>query len=525
MTPKPVVPRLLTAALLALAALAVPSTRANVRLPSLFTSHMVLQRDRPNPVWGWADPGEAIIATLAGQTYRTTADATSGRWQVKLDPLPAGGPHTLVIHGRNTVTLDDILVGEVWVCSGQSNMQWPVAASNDADLEIRTANFPRIRLLTVPQVGTQVPQDDFEGTWHVCTPETVRDFSAVGFFCGRLLHQTLDVPIGLIDNSWGGSAAEAWVRKEVLAGFDRYQPLLARWTEAEAKADEAAAMAEYENQLKAWNVANASAKAEGRPQPPRPKSPNTGLAGQGRPANLYNGVLHPILGCAIRGAIWYQGESNAGRAYQYRHLFPLMIQLWRDEWKQGDFPFYWVQLADFMDEKPDPTDSSWAELREAQTMTLTALPNTGEAVIIDIGEGRDIHPRNKQDVAKRLARWALAKDYGLALPYRSPTFKSQETKDGKIVLTFDYVGGGLYAFDVKDPVGFAIAGEDRKFVWAKAHIVAPDKVEVWNDAVTQPVAVRYAWADNPVCNLRSKEGLPATPFRTDDWPGVTANSR
>jgi sialate O-acetylesterase len=235
--------------------------------------------------------------------------------------------------------------------------------------------------------------------------------------------------------------------------------------------------------------------------------------------------LLPTVGYGIRGAIWYQGESNAGRAYQYRDLFPLMIQTWRDLWGQGDFSFYWVQLADFMAERSEPAESAWAELREAQTMTLKKLPHTGEAVIIDIGEGKDIHPRNKQDVVKRLARWALAKDYGVGIPSQSPTYMSMEKQGNKIVLTFDHVDGGFRPFDVNDPRGFSIAGSDRKFVKAQAKVAGHDKIEVWSDKVSEPVAVRYAWADNPVCNLYSAAGLPTTPFRTDDWPGVTINHK
>ena len=234
-------------------------------------------------------------------------------------------------------------------------------------------------------------------------------------------------------------------------------------------------------------------------------------------------MLKPTIGYPIRGTIWYQGESNAGRAYQYRHLFPLMIKSWRDEWGIGDFSFYWVQLADFQNESDWPTESSWAELREAQTMT-TSLPNTGQAVIIDIGEGRDIHPRNKQDVGMRLARLALSKDYGMDIVAEGPVYKSMEIEGGKAMLTFEHADGGLYTFDVNRPIGFAIAGEDKKFVWADAKVVGKDKVEVWSDKVTTPVAVRYAWAENPVCNLQNRAGLPATPFRTDDWPGRTVDA-
>ena len=249
--------------------------------------------------------------------------------------------------------------------------------------------------------------------------------------------------------------------------------------------------------------------------------PRNPLTGNQRPGNIFNGVLHPTIGYGIRGAIWYQGESNASRAHQYRDLFPLMIQHWRDLWQQGEFPFYYVQLADFRDENPEPGDSDWAELREAQTMTMDKLDEVGQAVIVDIGEGRDIHPRNKQMVANRLARWALANDYGYDIHHRSPTYQSMERKGNIITLEFTNVGQGLYSFDTREPQGFAIAGEDRKFAWAKARIVSENKVEVWNDNISHPVAVRYAWADNPVCNLFSREGLPLTPFRTDDWPGIT----
>ncbi len=489
--------------------------QADVRLPSLFTEHMVLQQGQQNRVWGWADAAEQVSVSICGQTQSATADE-DGRWSLQLEPLEVGGPFQLTVKGKNTIEFSDVLVGEVWVCSGQSNMGFTVGRADDPDLEMLAANYPNIRLISVPQVGTQEPQDDFQGAWEACTPESVAAFSAAGYFFGRQLHQTLGVPIGLIDNAWGGSSCEAWVRRDLLATDDEYKELLARWTQTESTYDHEKQTAAYRAKLKAWTEAG---KKAGRPSAPR-----NPLTGQHRPANLYNGVLKPVIGYGIRGAIWDQGESNAGRAYQYRKLFALMIQSWRDEWGQGDFPFYWVQLADFRDEQPEPQESDWAELREAQTMTMSALPNTGEAVIIDIGEGRDIHPRNKQGVGKRLARWALAKDYGIAVDCQSPTYESMETVDGKIVVTFDHVGPGLYTFDVTRPVGFAIAGEDRKFVWADAKLVGTDKVEVSSAQVPNPVAVRYAWADNPVCNLRSRNCLPATPFRTDDWPGVTIDS-
>ncbi len=492
--------------------------RADVKLPAIFSDHMVLQRDQKDRVWGWADPGEEVTVTINDQA-KTAQAGSDGKWQVTLDPLPAGGPYKLTVKGKNTLTYNDVLAGEVWVCSGQSNMQMSVAGANDADLEIHAAKFPNIRLITVPNRGTQEPQKDFHGKWQVCSPQTVGGFSAVGYFFGRQLHQTLGIPIGLINDSWGGSACEAWIPREKLAADPEYKPLIEHWERIEK---------EYPQNKKAyeeWQAAASKARAEGKTPPRGPHNPDGDMHGNFRPGNIFNGVLLPTIGYGIKGAIWYQGESNAGRAYQYRDLFPLMIQTWRDLWGQGDFSFYWVQLADFMNERSEPADSAWAELREAQTMTMKRLPHTGEAVIIDIGEGKDIHPRNKQDVGKRLARWALAKDYHIGIPCQSPTYKAMEKQGRKIVLTFDHVSGGFRPFDVNEPRGFTIAAADRKFVKANARIVGRDKVEVWSDQVSDPVAVRYAWADNPICNLYSAVGLPTTPFRTDDWPGVTINNK
>lgn len=493
-------------------------------LPSIFGHHMVLQRGRANPIWGWCDAGTPVKVTIAGQAHTATA-GKDGRWNVSLQPLPAGGPHRLeVVAGDARRVFDDILVGEVWVCSGQSNMEWPVRVCKDPQLDIGAANCPQIRLITVPKIGTQVPQNDFSGRWEPCSPATVGDFSAVGYNFGRQLHDTLQIPIGLIDNAWGGSAAEAWVPRATLQSDPKFGPLLDSWIGKEKQGNAAQLDAEQQQRLTEWTQLARQAQAAGHQVPPPPVNGDGELFGNARPGNLFNGVLQPVIGYGIRGVIWYQGESNAGRAYQYRDLFPLMISEWRTAWQQGDFPFYWVQLADFKDERSEPEESDWAELREAQTMTMDKLSNTGEAVIIDIGEGRDIHPRNKQDVAKRLARWALARDYGIKIDYRSPTYKQMRKQDGKIVLTFDHVGeGGLYTFDVDRPRGFTIAGSDRKFVNANATL-RENQIEVWADAVADPVAVRYAWANNPVCNVQSREGLPLTPFRTDDWPGVTINN-
>lgn len=490
----------------------VPGASGQLWLPALFADHMVLQRDSVNKVWGKALPGASVSVTLAGQSQEAQASA-EGRWELFLEPLPAGGPHIMtVLSGDQRLRFEDVLLGEVWVCSGQSNMEWSVANSNHAEVEIVSANFPEIRLLQVPRRAAQEPMDNFEGAWERCSPESVKTFSAIGYFFGRRLHQTLGVPVGLIDNAWGGSSAEAWVPRPVLEQHPRYQGLIDKWDRLEADFSEEAynqAIADFE----AWQKA-------GRPAPNRwrPQSP---FDSQHRPANIYNGVLHPTIGYGLRGVIWYQGESNAGRAVQYRDLFPLLIRTWRERWGRGDFPFYWVQLADFKDEQPEPGQSSWAELREAQTLTLS-LPNTGQAVIIDAGEGRDIHPRDKQTVANRLARIALARDYGFEIAYENPQFAAMKVEDGAILLDIAKVSaGGLRSFDVAELRGFAIAGEDRVFHWAKAEIVGRDQIRVSAPEVPAPVAVRYAWADNPVANVQDRNGLPLTPFRTDDWPLLT----
>ncbi|HEY3391571.1 MAG TPA: sialate O-acetylesterase [Lacipirellulaceae bacterium] len=471
--------------------------RAELKLPAIFSDHAVLQRDMKVPVWGWAEPGKEVHVAIAGQTQKATAD-DKGKWRVTLEPLSVSDkPLKLVVESEGgRLERNDFLVGEVWLCSGQSNMEWPVTESWNADLTIPAANHPTIRLVRVKGQGSQTPVEDFDGGWQACTPDTVKGFSAVGYHFGRELQQHLGVPIGLVDNSWGGSACEAWIRRDRLEGNPLYATQLANWDRIAA---------EYE-----------------KTKDPKQRDQ---LAGNHRPANLYHARLGPILGIALRGAIWYQGESNAGRAYQYREMFPLMIQNWREDWGQGEFPFYWVQLADFMAEKPEPGDSAWAELREAQTMTQDRLPGTGQAVIIDIGEGADIHPRNKLEVAKRLARWALARTYGRDIACQSPRYESMTTEADAIVLKFKDVGGGLRTVDAAEVKGFAIAGDDRKWTWAEAKITAPDQVTVRSSAVPNPVAVRYAWADNPVCNLYNKVGLPVTPFRTDDWPGVTVEAR
>jgi sialate O-acetylesterase len=496
--------------------LGISALEADVTLPNIFGDHMVLQREQANPVWGKADSGEQITVSIDGQSHKTKADK-NGDWRVKLNAMEASAePKVLQISGLKTqVSISDVLVGEVWICSGQSNMQWPLINTNNGAVEIAAANHPEIRLISVPPVGTQDAQDNFDGAWAVCSPGSAAHFSAVGYLFGSRIHSALGVPVGLIDNAWGGSAAEAWVPRSVLEADGHYTELLHSWDEK---------VAAYTDEIHATKVAEFKAwQAAGKPKPAK-RGPRDLRSGQHRPGNLFNGVLNPTIGYGMRGVIWYQGENNAGRAYQYRALFPLMITTWRDLWQQGDFPFYWVQLADCFKESPEPRDSTWAELREAQSMALT-LPNTGQAVIIDVGEGRNIHPRDKTTVANRLVRLALANDYGYQIDAQSPRYASMLVKGSAIALTFDHVSSqGLYTFDVMYPIGFAIAGADKVFVKADAKIIGKNKVLVSNANVSNPVAVRYAWANNPEANLQGRNGLPVTPFRTDDWPGITINA-
>lgn len=511
-----------TAFLLALCAALPLAAKAELKLPAIIGDNMVLQQKQSDPIWGWDTPGTQVTVKFGSQSESAKADA-KGKWTVKINPGAANAtPATLTIIGTSTKELKNVLVGEVWICSGQSNMEWTLSGCTDADLEIATAKFPGIRLVNVPKVGTQEEQDNFKGAWAECSPQTVPGFSAVGYFFGRSLHQTLKVPVGLINNAWGGSAAEAWVRRDVLEKDARFKGLMENTVKQETFMSSPAAKTKYDADLAAWTKRAADAKAAGKPFVERaPGAPNSWLTGNARPGNIYNGVLKPTIGYGIKGAIWYQGETNAGRAYEYSYLFPLMIEHWRAEWKQGDFPFYWVQLADFMPETPEPGESAWAELRESQTKTQSAIKNGGQAVIIDLGEAKDIHPKNKRDVGERLVRWALAKDYGVKVNYRSPEFKKLDIMGNKAVVTLDIFGSPLQTFDTTTVKGVAICGEDHKWVWADAKIISGDKIEVSSPKVAKPVAVRYAWANNPVCNLYNKEWLPVTPFRSDNFDMLT----
>lgn len=490
--------------------------RADVRLPGLFSNHMVLQHGEAVSVWGWADDGEEVSVQFRDQRVSTVA--RGGRWSVKLAPLaPGGASEVLAVRGRNLVIVRDVLVGEVWICSGQSNMEWPLSRSFSPEGDIAGSTTPWIRLFTVPKLRSVEPVDDVKSEWKTCGPETVKDFSAVAFYFGRALNRTRNMPVGLIHTSWGGSPAEVWMSKTALTLDPDYRRDI--W-EAYPKAEQ-----QYQQALAQWEKEKADAERAGtRFERGRPWNP-------WRPSELYNGMIAPLIPYAIQGAIWYQGESNAGRAHQYRRLFPDMILNWRRDWGQGDFPFLAVQLAPWDKNRnralseitAAPGDSDWAELREAQGMATQVLPNVGIAVITDVGDKDDIHPTRKAIVGERLALAARVIAHREPFAGLSPTFREASFGGGKAVIEFENVGNGLVARE--GPLtGFAIAGADRKFVWAEATISGrnKDKVVVRSPAVPDPVAVRYGWADYPVVNLFSEAGLPASPFRTDDFPMVTA---
>jgi sialate O-acetylesterase len=463
--------------------------RADVKLASIFGDSMVLQREMPVPVWGWADAGEEVTVTLGDQSKKATADK-DGRWQVKLDALKTNADgQTLKVTGKNTIELKDVLIGEVWICSGQSNMEWGLGGSLNGKDEVAAASHPQIRLFNVPgHLTSPLAQDTCPGSWQVCQPNAAGGFSAVGYFFGRRLQQELKVPIGLVGSNWGGTRIEPWTSP---AGF-RSVP------ELKAIADQVAAYDEKTN------------------------------VSAGSPSAIYNAMIHPLAPFAMRGAIWYQGESNGGEGESYYHKTQALVNGWRELFNP-DLAFYWVQLANFQTANDNPAGGDgWAKLREAQRKAL-GIKHTGMAVIIDVGEAGDIHPRNKQDVGWRLAQWALHQTYDMQDVVPSgPLYKSHKVEGSSIRVSFDNVGGGLIVGKKEglDPTQeakdgklgrFAIAGADKLWQWAEATIDG-DNVIVKSPEVASPVAVRYAYSMNPAgANLYNKEGIPASPFRTDDW--------
>ncbi|MEZ6056891.1 MAG: sialate O-acetylesterase [Planctomycetaceae bacterium] len=500
----------------------------------IFTSHMVLQRDVAVPVWGWSAAGSAVTVTLGEQTQTAKAD-DSGRWQVALGKLKASKePTTMTVKsGDKVVTFEDVLVGDVWICSGQSNMEWGLNSSLNGKDEVAAADHPTIRLFNVPGHPTSpLPNTRITGqaAWQVCSPGSAGGFSAVGYFFGRRLNQETGVPIGLIGSNWGGTRIEPWTPPvgfrnvpelaSISKQVDQFDPTQPAGKETWAKHADAVAK---------WEAAKKAAEAAGTPVPEAPKTPGFNQGGQ--PTAIYNAMISPLAPYAIRGAIWYQGESNGGEGVEYFHKMTALIEGWRSVWNQTDLPinFYFVQLANFQKPTDNPEGGDgWARIREAQRQSLT-IPHTGMAVITDIGEAGDIHPRNKQDVGTRLAAWALRDVHEMKdVVVSGPLYKSMKIEGNKIAISFDHVGGGLMVGKkeglsptVEDKEGklarFAIAGEDKQWKWADAVIVG-DTVVVSSNEVAAPVAVRYAYSMNPLgANLYNKAGFPASPFRTDSW--------
>jgi sialate O-acetylesterase len=627
----------------------------DVRLPKLFTDNMVIQRDQPIPIWGWASPNEKVTITFNRKSISTKADK-NGKWSTALNSEKFGGPFEMMVKGKNEIKLTNILVGDVWICSGQSNMEWSVKSSNEADAEIAAGNFPLIRHFKVPNTVAATPQDDVTGgAWKICTPATVGDFTAVGYFFAREIIRDQNIPIGLINTSWGGTHSETWTSREAFEGSEEFKSMIAKMPKlnldslARIKKDAVlkklitlqGGLPASEEESKSWkdlslddaywnsmelpslweshelgefdgvvwfrkeivlaqdeNGKTASldlsmiddsdevyvngtkvGSTYGKYNEKRKYSVPPGILKAGKnviavrvedtgggggiygsepfalsidskdislrgswkyrvesilnasaavgpntyPTLLFNAMINPLLPVRIKGVLWYQGESNAGRAYQYRKAFPLMISDWRKQWKQGEFPFYFVQLATYnADGGNSQNGSGWAELREAQTMTL-ALPNTGMAVTTDIGDVKDIHPRNKQDVGKRLAALALARTYNRKIVDSGPMYESLKVEGDRAVLTFSNSGSGIFAKDKYGYLkGFEIAGNDGQFKYAKAFVDGSSRVVVYHDEIKNPVAVRFGWADDASdCNLYNKEGFPAIPFRTDQWKGIT----
>lgn len=454
------------------------SASAEVKLPAVFSNHMVLQHYQRTPVFGWAAPCEEVQVLLDGNLLAKGKANEQGEWKVELLPHAAGGPHKLVVEGSDSrLQVDDVYFGEVWICSGQSNMAMRVGNTTNAKEKIAEAAWPKIRMFTVPRKPADKPQNDCDGKWQVCSPDTVSGFSAAGYFFARELHRELDMPVGMLHASWGGTLAEAWTSLGALEAKEELRPIVERIETTK----------EHKN----------------------------------RASHLYNGMLCPLMPYGIRGAIWYQGESNVGRAAQYATLFSTMIRDWRAKWSHGNFPFYFVQLAPFHYDWNDSSELC-AELWDSQFKTLRGMSNTGMVVTTDIAMLDDIHPKNKQDVGKRLALWALSETYGRTdVTCSGPLYRSHKVVDGKLQIHFNYAVG-LATRDGEPLNEFTIAGEDQQFVPAQAKIDG-NKIVVWSDDVPEPAAVRMGWRNTAQPNLINAASLPASPFRTDDWPLQTAD--
>lgn len=490
------------------------ATSAQLRLPAIIADNMVLQQNSRVALWGWSNPGETVAVQAgwpSGKAGATTATATadnSGKWMMWINTGKAGGPYTLRFISADTITVKNVLLGEVWLASGQSNMEFFMGKMRspsytgviDYPKEIAAADYPSIRMIDVPNTVAQEPQKDFKGKWKICSPQTADSFSAVAYYFAREIHQATGYPIGIINATWGGTPAESWTKKQVLQSDSGFAVILDRY---QKNLDSFPAQQEaYKAALQKWTADSSAANGA------KPKAPINPAGNSKSPYVLYNGMIAPIIPYTLRGVIWYQGESNADRAWQYRRLFPAMINSWRSDWGNKDLPFYFVQISPHRSQNP--------EIRDAQLYVYRHTPHAGIAVTIDNGDSLDIHPRNKKLVGGRLARWALYNEYGRKnIVFSSPLYKSYKIKDNKIIISFDYTDGGLVAKD--GPLTeFTITGSDSSFVPAQA-IIQGNTVVVWSDAVKKPRAVRFAWKNVPHPNLYSKEGLPASPFRTDSY--------
>jgi sialate O-acetylesterase len=500
---------------------------ADVRLPAVIGDHMVIQQDKPVSVWGWAGRGEMVTVGLAGASKEARA-SVEGKWQVLFDPLkPGADPLEMTVRGETgpVIVVRDILVGEVWVGSGQSNMAWSLAATLAPTPEILRADHPGIRLFLVPRRTADRPQEDVEAKWEVCRPETVGPFSAVTYYFGLELHQKLGVPVGLIATAWGGSDIEPWTPPSGFVAVPEVQSILA---------GQEARYAEYRQALKkalplweTWVRETQKALAANAVLPVMPaggRLPENPYDTFKAPTTLYNAMIHALTPFAIRGAIWYQGENNRADGLFYEKKMQALIRGWREAWRLGDFPFYYVQLAPYnypfnnLQAAPGdvPDQVLLPHIWEAQTNALS-IPNTGMAVVTDIANLNDIHPLNKKDVGHRLALWARAKTYGEKdLVFSGPLYKSMSVEDGAVRIAFDFTGGGLTANDGLPLRWFEVAGDDRVFYRAVAEIKG-DTVVVRSSRVPAPKAVRFGWNQLAVPNLANREGLPASPFRTDNW--------
>lgn len=493
------------------------SAPATVTLPAIFKHHMVLQRDQPVPVWGWAEPGQEINVKFAEQAKIAHADK-NGRWKVVLDPMPASSdPEILRVSGQSTEVIRDVVVGDVWLCSGQSNMAMTVKGVDGAEKEIAAADFPLIRMFFVQSFTATTPQEQCKGVWQNCSPRTIPNFSAAAYFFGRELHQKLKVPIGLINSSVGATPIESWTSMEAMRNEARLQPLLKRWEKDVGAYEQPENHAKNEAAKKQWEGAVKAAQAARQPSPPPPAYLGSDPLHASRPGNLFNGKIAPLIPYALKGGVWYQGESNAVNGPLYGIQLPLMIHDWRTRWG-AEFPFAWVQLPNYKQRETEPAaPSHWARLREAQARALATTSHTGMTVNIDIGDADNIHPTNKQQIGHRLALWARAQVYGEKIEWSGPRYENHVIQGSEVIIHFQHSGGIKTADGDAAVKGFIIADETRHWHWAEARI-QDRRVIVSHAAIQRPVAVRYAWADNPEVNLVNSAGLPAAPFRTDDWP-------